>query len=503
MNVFSNRASGSYSTATLLLIAVNIPLAMLVVVMALLDYQMEMNRATGERKEVLIEQASLIGNALLSIGESPNSQNSERFIVKSSENAGRNVRIQRWIDVTWNDQSIQYHAASDSTIVSRLASKPNATIADESADKVVVGRFESGPLIIEVSELAVDIRRSTRNEIVIHLLGLLGLATFAAILVNFALVRLIARPAQSLCDAVARIRNDRLAVPKIDCLSRELNTLGELIAEMSESLALADRKRALDMKRAEEIQQHLLPKSPAVPGLAISTHFQPAEDVAGDIYGVVSMPDDSWLIYITDLVGHGVPAAMNASILKMLFDTSAVRGGNPGEVLQRVNEMLPGYLMDSEFATAAVLRWEPATGRLQFASAGHEPVLLLTESCVESLGATGLPLGIDRESHWETTEHCLRPGDRMLMVTDGVAESHDVEDKQFGRDQVSAMFANSFGESLDDFVKRLVCRVQQHCGATTQDDDVTVLSIECRSIDKEKTDFSHLHHLKSLREAVA
>ena len=503
MNIFSQNARRSYSTATLLLIAVNIPLTMLVAVMALMDYRMEMNRATGERKDVLNEQASLIGNALLSIGELPNSQNSERFIVNSSENNGRNARVQRWIDVTWDDQSFQYHAASNSKIVSHLESKPDATIADESADKVVVGRFASGPLIIEVSELAVDIRRSIRKEIVIHLLSLLGLATIATILVNFALVRLIARPTQSLCNAVASIRKDRLAVPKIDFLSRELNTLGESIAEMSESLASAERKRALDMKRAEKIQQHLLPQSPVVPGLAISTHFQPAEDVAGDIYGVVSMPDDSWLIYITDLVGHGVPAAMNASILKMLFDTASMRGGGPGEVLERVNAMLPGYLMDSEFATAAVLRWEPATGRLLFASAGHEPVTLLAQIGPKSLESTGLPLGIESDSRWETTEHWLRKGDRLLMVTDGVAESHNANEQQFGRGRIAEIFAGSLNEPLDDCLNRLVGDLGQHAGDRSPDDDVTILALECLSVGGQKLKVCHPDHLRIMREAVA
>lgn len=271
---------------------------------------------------------------------------------------------------------------------------------------------------------------------------------------------------------------------------------------MSESLANTEQRRALDMSRAERIQRHLLPQSPAVPGLTISTHYQPAEDVAGDIYGVIAMPDDSWLIYITDLVGHGIPAAMNASILKMLFDTASMLGGSPSEVLQRVNAMLPGYLIDSEFATAAVIRWEPVIGRMQFASAGHEPVTLLGKAGPRSLEASGLPLGIESNSEWETTEHSLRKGDRLLMVTDGVAESHNANEQQFGRGRIAEIFAGCVNEPLDDCLKRLVDELGQHGGDRPPDDDVTILALECLSIGDQELGVCHPDHLRVLREAV-
>ena len=502
MKIISNRPKWSFSTATLLLAAVNVPLVLFVAVLAVLDHRMEVKRATSERREALSEQASLIGNALLVIDKSPNTKVIERLLAGGRSESSSRAQVQRWIKVVWHDQNLQYYTDSQTNNLVRSGSKQRAGW-DESGEVAVVGHFATGPLRIEITEKAADVRRAIRKEIIIHVLSLLGLATIATVLVNLALVRLIVKPTRLLVNAVQRIGQDRAAVPKVQCLSRELNSLGESIAEMSETLATTEQRRALDMRRAEKIQRHLLPQSPAVPGLTISTHYQPAEDVAGDIYGVVAMPDDTWLIYITDLVGHGIPAAMNASILKMLFDTASMRGGSPGEVLQRVNAMLPGYLMDSEFATAAVLRWDPATGRLQFASAGHEPVTLLSKVGPKSLESTGLPLGIDTDSRWETTEQWLQKGDRLLMATDGVAESHNVNEQQFGRGRVAEIFAGSVNEPLDDSLNRLVGDLRRHAGDLPPDDDVTILALECDSVGGQRLVVSQPDHLRIVREAVA
>jgi serine phosphatase RsbU (regulator of sigma subunit) len=486
-----------------LLAAVNVPLVLFVAVLAVLDHRMEMKRATSERSEALDEQASLIGSALLAMDQPPNSQTIQRLLVGSRLDSSQQNGSPRWINIGWNEQDLQYYADTNVNLLADSESEHARKSWENSDEFAVVGHFAAGPVRVEISERAGDVRRAIRREIIIHVLSLLGLATIATVLVNLALVRLIVKPTRLLVNAVQRISEDRLAVPRIKCLSRELNTLGQSIAEMSESLANTEQRRALDMSRAERIQRHLLPQSPTVPGLTISTHYQPAEDVAGDIYGVVAMPDDIWLIYITDLVGHGIPAAMNASILKMLFDTASMRGGSPGEVLQRVNVMLPGYLMDSEFATAAVLRWDPATGRLQLASAGHEPVTLLSKDGTSSLESTGLPLGIDTDSRWKTTEHWLQKGDRLLMATDGVAESHNVNEQQFGRGRIAEIFAGSVNEPLDDSLNRLVGELGQHAGNLPPDDDVTILALECNSVGGQRLEVSHPNHLRIVREAVA
>ena len=503
MKTTSNRPKWSFSTATLLLAAVNVPLVLLVAVLAVLDHRMEMNRATSERSEALSEQASLIGSALLALDQPPNSQTIQQLLAGSHLDSSQQKASPRWIHIGWEDQNLQYYSDSNTNLLPESESKRVKKDWANSDQVGVVGHFATGPVRVEISERAADVRRAIRMEIITHVLSLLGLAAIATVLVNLALVRLIIKPTRSLVSAVQRISENRLAVPQIQCVSRELNTLSESIADMSESLAITEQRRALDMRRAEKIQRHLLPQSPTVPGLTISTHYQPAEDVAGDIYGIVAMPDDAWLIYTTDLVGHGIPAAMNASILKMLFDTASMRGGSPGEVLERVNVMLPGYLMDSEFATAAVLRWDPATGHLQFASAGHEPVTLLSKVGPKSLESTGLPLGIDTDSRWETTEHWLQKGDRLLMVTDGVAESHNVNEQQFGRGRIAEIFAGSVNEPLDDSLNRLVGELGQHAGNLPPDDDVTILALECNSVGGQRLEVSHPNHLRIVREAVA
>lgn len=231
MKAISNRPKWSFSTATLLLAAVNGPLVLLVAVLAVLDHRMEMKRATSERSEALSEQASLIGSALLAMDQPPNSQTIQRLLAGSRLGSSQQNGSPRWINIGWNDQDLQYYSDSNMNLLADSESE-RAQMAWENSDEVaVVGDFATGPVRVEISERAADVRRAIREEIIIHVLSLLGLATIATVLVNLALVRLIVKPTRLLVNAVQRISEDRLAVPKIQCFSRELNTLGESIAE--------------------------------------------------------------------------------------------------------------------------------------------------------------------------------------------------------------------------------------------------------------------------------
>ncbi|MAP08313.1 MAG: stage II sporulation protein E, partial [Rhodopirellula sp.] len=187
---------------------------------------MEMKRATSERSEALDEQASLIGSALLAMDQPPNSQTIQRLLVGSRLDSSQQNGSPRWINIGWNEQDLQYYADTNVNLLADSESEHARKSWENSDEFAVVGHFAAGPVRVEISERAGDVRRAIRREIIIHVLSLLGLATIATVLVNLALVRLIVKPTRLLVNAVQRISEDRLAVPRIKCLSRELNTLG-------------------------------------------------------------------------------------------------------------------------------------------------------------------------------------------------------------------------------------------------------------------------------------
>ncbi len=465
----------SYPTVTLLLLAVNVPLAVLVALLLVTDYRREMRRATDARSITLSDEASVIGNALLRLSETNDTAAITTFLESScAETAGPNTPG-HWIDVRWNGKRLHTHTGPDS------AQNDEPKIGR--VQDAIVGRFSSGDLRVAVTERAAEIRRSARGETLMHLSGILGLASLAAIIVDVVLVRLIANPTKRLTKTVEQLQSNQFQMEPLSFRSRELNDLSFQIAQMAESLRHAEADRSGAMRRARDIQNHLLPQRICVPGLAFATHFQPAEDVAGDIYGVMQMRDNSWVIYIADLVGHGIPAAISAAVLKMVIDSAASGTTDPGEIMNRVNRILPRYLSDSEFATAAILRWNPEKAELSCASAGHEPILLMTQQRLVTLDATGIPLGIDPSACWTTRHHSLVPGDRLLLATDGVAETHSPEDRESGRPRLAEMSSHSHSGEIEDFAAHLETEITSHRATAPIEDDVTFLIAECRRID--------------------
>ena len=469
----------SYPTVTLLLLAVNVPLAVLVGVLLVWDYYREMRRATDVRRITLSDEASVIGNALLRLSVPDDVAAIEAFLIAScAETAGPRTPG-HWIDVQWNGKRLHTH--TDQGITSQLHQ-----VSGDSRGDAIVGRFTAGSLQVKVTERVAEIRRSARGETLMHLSGIVGLASLAAIIVDFALVLMVVKPTRRLMEAVRRIQSGQFDVEAQSFLSSELNDLSMGIGQMAASLGDMEAARSLAMRRARDIQNHLLPQSICVPGLAFATHFQPAEDVAGDIYGVMKLRDKSWLIFIADLVGHGVPAAISAAVLKMVIESAASNTNEPGAIMNRVNRILPQYLVDGEFATAAILRWDPEKSDLSFASAGHEPVLLLTQHQLITLDATGIPLGIDPTFCWSTKHHQLTPGDRLLLATDGIAETHDPEENEFGRSRLADMFSSSHSEDIEGFAANLRRELAVHRGAGPIEDDVTFLVAECRLAERDE-----------------
>ncbi|WP_425399239.1 PP2C family protein-serine/threonine phosphatase [Aeoliella sp.] len=464
----------THSTVTLLLLAVNLPLVLLVGLLLAWDYHREIRRAIDVRRVTLTDEASVIGNALLRLSEPDDIAAISAFLERSCAETADPETPRHWIDVRWKGKLIHAHSG------------PQGAPLNRQTGDTIVGRFTDDDLNVEVIERAVEIRRSARGEMLVHLSGIAALATLAALIVDIVLVMLIANPTRRLIAVVENIQSGQFELQPQSFTSRELNDLSSGIVEMAEALRSAQVNRTLAMSRARNIQNHLLPRHICVPGLAFATHYQPAEDVAGDVYGVMKLRDNSWVIYIADLVGHGVPAAISATVLKMLIDSTANCTTDPGGILNRVNRLLPQYLADSEFATAAILRWNPEKAELSFASAGHEPVLLMTQHRLVTLDATGIPLGIDPAACWSTTHHVLVPGDRLLLATDGVAETHDPDDKEFSRSRMTEMFNSSHTADIESFATYLKKEIALHRSTASIEDDITFLVAECQVVEKTK-----------------
>jgi serine phosphatase RsbU (regulator of sigma subunit) len=457
----------TYSLSTLLLLAVNVPLIVLVSLLLLSDYRREQRRATDERREMLTAEAALIGTALLELSGPEHPEAIKDYLARSCTLSANQVASDHWINASWNGETLHSHAG------------PGHDNHQEANDDQITGVFIADKLKVEVTEQASQIRRAARGMAITHLGGIVGLGALAALIVDIVLVQLITKPTQRLVETVEQLRANQFEMEPLFFRSEELNQLSVGIKSMADSLHQAAANHKLAMRRATQVQLHLLPQKICIPRLAFATHFQPAEEVAGDIFGVLELPDHSWLIYIADLVGHGIPAALSATVLKMLVESAAESASDPGEIMHSVNQRLPQYLAEGEFATATILRWHPESTELVIASAGHEPVLLVTQGRLIRIDADGIPLGIDPTFTWSTETFALKVGDRFLLATDGVPETFDADNQEFGRRRLAEMFQSSQAEDIEQFSKRLVRELRQHRGKAPLDDDFTFLIATC------------------------
>lgn len=165
-----------------------------------------------------------------------------------------------------------------------------------------------------------------------------------------------------------------------------------------------------ELRVATLIQQNFLPKKlPDLPGWQISAYYRPAREVGGDFYDFVELPGGHIGLVIGDVTDKGVPAAMVMAATRSVLRASAARVISPGEVLERVNELMCPDMPAKMFVTCLYGVLEPSTGRFRFANAGHNLPYVRTAEGTAELRATGMPLGLLPGLKYEEQEAFLEP----------------------------------------------------------------------------------------------
>ena len=248
------------------------------------------------------------------------------------------------------------------------------------------------------------------------------------------------------------------------------------------SLELADKvtmKR--DLEIAREIQTWLVPsQAPEVVGADIAFATRPQNSVAGDYYDAF-YPDpenkERLVVVIADVAGKSVPAALLMATLQASLRTIAGEGVPVAELVTRLNRYASAYSLDGRrFTTAVLCEYEPASRRLTYVNAGHNaPILRRANGAFETLEVGGLPLGIKTDASYETAAVELRPGDALILFTDGVVEAFNESNEEFGNNRWQGAIRNLPDWNAQETLHFLMKRVDEFVGATRQADDITCL----------------------------
>jgi serine phosphatase RsbU (regulator of sigma subunit) len=237
-----------------------------------------------------------------------------------------------------------------------------------------------------------------------------------------------------------------------------------------------------ELRVASLIQQTLLPKTlPELPGYDVAAYYQPAREVGGDFYDFLDLEDGRFGLVVGDVTDKGVPAALVMATTRTMLRAAAQRLLSPGEVLQRVNDVLVQDIPPNMFVTCLYAILDTESGRLVYANAGHDlPYRRRAgrSDGAEELRARGMPLGLMPGMGYEEKEIVLEKGESVLFYSDGLVEAHDPRRDMFGFPRLQGLVGaqRSGGSSLISF---LLSELRRFTGeGWEQEDDITLVTLD-------------------------
>jgi serine phosphatase RsbU (regulator of sigma subunit) len=241
-----------------------------------------------------------------------------------------------------------------------------------------------------------------------------------------------------------------------------------------------------ELEIARRIQSSILPQTvPALSGLDLAARYAPMSAVAGDFYDFLLVDEKHLGVLIADVTGHGIPAALIASMLKVAFAAQASHAHDPARVLAGLNTALCGKF-EEHFVTAAYLFVDLESRLLRYSAAGHPPLMLATsaDGTVREIEENGLMLGLFPEATYSSVEIRIGSGDRCLLYTDGVFEASNTAREEFGKSRCKQFLESHRHLPAARFADDLLTSIAAFSGLSSsraQEDDITLLVLDFQS----------------------
>ena len=245
-----------------------------------------------------------------------------------------------------------------------------------------------------------------------------------------------------------------------------------------------------ELEVARRIQLSILPKEfPPSTNFRVAARYVPMTAVAGDFYDYIIADDHQVGLLIADVSGHGVPAALIASMVKLAAASQRALAADPCRFLSGVNSALLGNTQ-KQFVTAAYVYLNSESGELRYSAAAHPPLLLIRNGRVTPIQENGLMLAVFGFASYSTAVHKLETNDRIVMYTDGVIEASNATGNSFGDDALCDLLTKTQELSPAMAADSIISSVRQW--SEKQDDDLTILICDYISKGNEHAGRFHL-----------
>jgi serine phosphatase RsbU (regulator of sigma subunit) len=258
-----------------------------------------------------------------------------------------------------------------------------------------------------------------------------------------------------------------------------------------------------ELEMAREIQLSILPQqTPQLNGLKIAARYIPMSSVAGDFYDFIIVDEKHVGVLVADVSGHGLAAALIASMLQVALASQFANASDPARVLAGLHQALCGKFQH-DFVTAVYVFVDMEKRSMSYAGAGHPPLLLWrtsTQSAVEVV-ENGLPLGLFPGATYSVGQIQVEPGDRVVLYTDGILETESPSEKEFGMELFKRFLESNHNLTADLFADSLLDELStwsEHPRERGHQDDITFLTIDFTTTDQQSIPTNKLDALSTI-----
>ncbi|MEI7037423.1 SpoIIE family protein phosphatase [Fulvimonas yonginensis] len=353
----------------------------------------------------------------------------------------------------------------------------------------IKGTFWSLGLVMPEAQIYADVRILFLSGMALGLFALIGIA-----LITLTIIRRTLAPLGVLVHRAEHVARGELdfdlpATGRRDEIGRLTGAFDQMRHQLAEHLrqlteATREQQRlASELEIAHQIQTALLPKEHYLdahcPNFELHAALRPARAVGGDLYSYFMLDERRFYLLVGDVSDKGIPAALFMARTITLAKALAPRSHTPQELLRLLNQELCRNNDGCMFVTLLCGVLDTIDGTLVLASAGHEPPVLCDGESVRLLEfETGAAVGLDEEAVYPAHEIVLRPGDTLLLYTDGITEAADGTQAMFGTQRLlDSLLAPPLPSSAAGYTSRLLADVDRFVDGASQADDITVLAL--------------------------
>jgi sigma-B regulation protein RsbU (phosphoserine phosphatase) len=305
-----------------------------------------------------------------------------------------------------------------------------------------------------------------------------------SVLLAFAFSRTVTRPVWALMEGARRLAagdfDTRVTIHSRD----EFGVMGQVFNSVGPQLK-ENRLMRHSLELAMEVQRSLLPPAcPRVPGLEIEALCVYCQETGGDYYDFVERKDSpprSIGVVVGDVTGHGIPSALLMTTARAFLRQRAASTGGMAEVLADVNFQLSQDVSDSgRFVTLIYSELDLDGRTIRWVRAGHDPGLVYdaAEDAFSELGGKGIALGVFPNASFETHQRTIRPGQVIVLSSDGILETHNPQGEMFGRERIKRIVRQTASESARRIAQALIEAAESFRNPLPQEDDITLVVIK-------------------------